>query len=266
MEYEVIIMTNVILRFEYQSRNLREDLSPTIIITNDSGAVVVSSTSMTHKSSGIYIYDYTATQRGYYIARMTDTTENRTLSDMQFANVVSGTSSSVTTVSGKYVSTLDLNKFMSMEGMIPALVSGISPEKESLGSVNSSGKIFFTNQRYLIDDSVVIYYGTTEPNANNQLTETTHYTVNLDTGKIILTSAGEVLTGIDGTNSLYTEYSYNTLGFRDSYLRSVLDRAQTQFDKFTNTHFAVGTDTTPDWGVISNEKMDGRGIIDRNGY
>lgn len=77
------------------------------------------------------------------------------------------------------------------------------------------------------------------------LTESTHFTLNKDTGDITLTAAGIALVA---ANNIYARYSYihPDFGFTDSYLTTVLTRAEKKAKTDCgDTDFTDGTATNP---------------------
>ena len=165
----------------------------------------------------------------------------------------------------EYATTQELNEFIGMYEEVPSpLVVGDTRVMETVGVGDGSSTRFFLDNAYVIASSYSLYYGATEEASLSQpLTETTHYTIDKDLGKITLTSAGVTLIG---TDNIYAAYSYNQLNFKDSELQDVLDRAGSYVDKETHNHWTDGTATTPDYNQILNEKHDGRGTYKRSYY
>ena len=165
----------------------------------------------------------------------------------------------------EYATTMELNEFLDMYGEIPnPTIIGDTRVVESVGTGDGSTTRFFLDNAYVIAGSYTLYYGATEEAALSQpLTETTHYTIDKDLGKITLTSAGVTLVG---TNNIYAAYSYNRLNFKDSELQAVLDRAGDYVDKETNNHWTDGTAATPNYLQVLDEKYDGRGTYKRSYY
>lgn len=162
-----------------------------------------------------------------------------------------------------YSTTLELARFMGIEKKIPDLDTISSARtKETVGTGDDSETLFWLDHSRVLASSYTLYYGSAET-ATDTLTETTHYTIDKDLGKITLTSAGVTLLS---TNNIYAAYSYinPTVGFTDTQLSNALSRAEEEIDNFTNNHFATSTDDTPDWKQVSNEEQDGKGAFDIN--
>jgi len=155
--------------------------------------------------------------------------------------------------------------FLNINEKIPAFVSGTAPTLEEVkeqGSASNSGDILYLAQNKLISGTLTLTHGTSATATQTALTETTHYTINIDRSKITLTSAGATAIGTDG---VYAEYEYNTL-FNNSKIQSILDRSQSMIDELTNNHWADGTDATPDYEQVTEEKHKGKGDYDREYY
>ncbi len=108
----------------------------------------------------------------------------------------------------------------------------------------------------MIDGTYTFSHGTSATATQTNLTETTHYTFNNDTGAFTLTSAG--VTEVGGTDGTYGVYKYNQK-FKESKIQDLLNRCQIKIDDFTEAHWSDGTGTTPDYTQISEEKHDGQG-------
>ena len=167
-----------------------------------------------------------------------------------------------------YASTLNFCDYLGISRRIPEWNVGSTPSNELVGTGDSSNTIFWADQRNIIAGTYTLYYGATAA-ATTTLTETTHYTIDKDLGKITLTSAGVTLLS---TSNIYAVYKYTDLsgdysggsgasgiGVPDSLISTYLTRAQSWIDEQLNTHFAVSTDTTPDWEKVTDEKLDGMG-------
>lgn len=162
------------------------------------------------------------------------------------------TASSITL---RYATTLELCEVTNQRGDI-----GVDTDYEEVGTGNNSETIFNLDQKYVIADTYHIYYGATVNNVT-ELTETTHYTLALNTGRITLTAAG--VTAV-GTNKIFAQYSYNTSGLSNSYLTSVISRAETEVDSTLNTTFTDGTQNNPDYPSVINESHMSQGLFNRS--
>ena len=162
----------------------------------------------------------------------------------------------------KYATTLQLNEILKLNIKVPSRDTGQVPSNEEVGTGDNSTAIFYLDQYNLIANTLILYYGATEPTATNTLTETTHYTINLETGKITLTAAG--ITLLD-TNIIFAEYQYSklTVDFSDAYLNDVLLRCEAQSDSMLNTSFTDGTATNPAY-PSKHSIMPSQGVNNRN--
>ena len=160
-----------------------------------------------------------------------------------------------------YGTTIQLARFMNIESSIPdkSLV-GEDRDLETVGVGDSATTVFWLDNAYVIDDSYTLLYGASSTSVT-ELTETTHYVIDKDTGKITLTATG--LTVVS-TNNIYASYSYTSSHLTDTQLAEALARAKQSVDDYTNSHFATATDATPDWNQVLDEEHDGKGIFDRN--
>lgn len=172
------------------------------------------------------------------------------------------TESSLTSLpSTQYATTLELNDFMGMTKQFPdPLVVGEARNRENVGTGDNSETIFWLDNAFVIADTYTLEYGASEASLTT-LTETTHYTIDKDLGKITLTASG--VTAL-GTNIMYASYSYNCLGIKDSVLADSIQRASTKLNNLTNNLFVDTSQTPPAWGSAVDETHDGRGIRDLN--
>jgi hypothetical protein len=166
-----------------------------------------------------------------------------------------------------YATPLELARFLNIEQTVPAKVPGATKTNELVGAGDGSTLSFDLDYSFIIAGSYTIYYGA-NADSITALTEVTHYTLDKDLGRITLTTAGRTLVS---TNNIYAKYSYTQSGngvegISNTQLQEVLDRAQAEIDKATSTHFATGTDATPDYNQVTNEKHSGRGRYLRSYY
>jgi len=162
-----------------------------------------------------------------------------------------------------YATTVELNEKMFMDAHIPdRTIVGANRSLEEVGTGDGNTTRFLTDHAFIIAETYTFYYGSTEAIALNQaLTETTHYTLDKDNGILTLTTAGKTLVS---TNKIYAAYEYNYIGISDSELQATLDAAVSEIDDSTLNHWATGTDTTPDYTQVTNEKQTGKGRFDRD--
>lgn len=126
---------------------------------------------------------------------------------------------------------------------IPSWEPSTSPSNEEVGTGDSTTLIFYLDQKNILDGTYTLYYGATSA-AATVLTEVTHYSIESDTGKITLTTAGRTLIA---TNKIYAKYSYIKNNMSNSYLTEILNRAEAKVDNETNTTFTDGTATNPSY-------------------
>lgn len=157
-----------------------------------------------------------------------------------------------------YASNLELSRFMSLVGTIPNNETGAN--YETVGTGDDSTAVFWLDKTGIIADTYNIYYGAAITSVT-ELTEDTHYTIDLETSKLTLTAAGIALVS---TNNIYADYYYNMEGFTDQQVTDAITRAKKKIDNYTNNHFCDGTDTTPNWEQHTDEYHDGRGCFERD--
>lgn len=136
----------------------------------------------------------------------------------------------------KYATTQQLGEVIGNVREVPTWDIAGTPTNEVVGTGNGSNTKFFLDQRYIVADSYTLYANAVA------MTETTDYTLNKTTGEITLTSAG--VTELS-TNDLTAKYKYFDNGMSDSYLTSVLERADKKVDNSINSIFTDGTATNP---------------------
>lgn len=223
---------------------------------------IVSDTSFSTSDIQIFIsgsYAYKGSGKDYTTSGSTITFLNNVFDDESIDILY--TAVSTTTSADSYGTTLELARFMGIECQIPDLATvGEDRTKETIGTGDNSETIFYLDHAYVLAESYSIFYGSAESSAT-ELTETTHYTLNKDIGKLTLTSAGVTLVG---TNNIYGSYSYCCIGLTDTQLADALNRAKAEIDKLTNNHFVDSTVATPDWNQSLDEKQSGKGAYDRN--
>jgi len=169
------------------------------------------------------------------------------------------TSSSLISDNLRYASVLQLVASLSIKKDVPSWDVGSTPTNETVGTGNGTTSIFYLDHRNIISGTYTLYYGTTAA-ATTTLTETTHYSLDLATGKITLTAVGITLLS---TNSIYAAYSYISLDITDEFLESVLLRAESMIDGSLETTFTNGSADNPDYPSIT-EYMNSQGLWNRN--
>lgn len=156
---------------------------------------------------------------------------------------------------------LELSQFMDCELKIPdPRIIGAARAKETVGTGDSSNTLFYLDNPFVIAGSYTLYKGATEA-AATAMTETTHYTLDKDSGDITLTAAGVTLVG---TNIIYAAYSYHAYKITDTQAQAALNRAAEELEDRTDNHWTDGTAATPTYAQVTNEKHDGKGKFDRD--
>jgi hypothetical protein len=161
--------------------------------------------------------------------------------------------------------TLELSNFLNITRSVPSLDPGESRDIEELGASDGTTRFYLNNSR-ILDGTYTIYYGTTsDTSLSNPLTETTHYTINKDSGYIELTADGKTEAGDDGSNNLYAEYKYvdESVRLTDTQLQDYLDKANQQIKTDINSVFVDNTLSTPDYSQTTYEIHTGKGYSNR---
>ena len=107
---------------------------------------------------------------------------------------------------------------------------GIRVIDEVVGTGDNSELYFDLDNDNIIGGSYVLSYAATGSNNFTALTETTHYSIpDLESGRIVLTTAGRTALG---TNILYATYWHTTI-FSNSVITDLLAVADEEIDKLT---------------------------------
>lgn len=141
-----------------------------------------------------------------------------------------------TSTSLKYVTPLMFGEALGIIKDIPSWDVAGTPTNEAVGTGNGSTSTFYLDQKSVVSDTYYLYA------AGTLMTETTHYTLDCDTGTITLTAAGITLLA---STALTAKYKYYDNGMKDSYIISVLSRAEKEVDNDTNSTFTDGTVDNP---------------------
>ena len=138
----------------------------------------------------------------------------------------------------RYSTPLMLTEVLGIKKNVPSWEIGSTPTNEAVGTGDSSTTEFYTDQQNVISDTYYLY-------ANDVLmTETTHYSIDLDDGKITLTTAGVTMLS---TNDLTAKYCYVENGMSNTHLITTLLRAEKEVDNSINSIFTDGTADNPDY-------------------
>jgi hypothetical protein len=162
-----------------------------------------------------------------------------------------------------YITTLQFAQALGMKKDVPSWEVGSTPSNEDVGaSPGASGKIYLDHRNILSGSYYLYTGGTTSATATTLMTESTHYTLDKTTGEITVTSTGHTLIG--GTNHVFAKYSYvdTELDFSDSYLATVISRAEKEVDSNVNSTFTDGTATNPAYPAAV-DKQTSWGLSDR---
>lgn len=160
----------------------------------------------------------------------------------------------------RYSATTQLARALGALAKVPARVVGESPSFETVGVGDGTNTIFYLDQENILKGTLVLAYGATVASTTN-LTETTHYTIDLTTGKITLTASG--LTAVSTNNIYAKEYSYCNNGMDDDWLEQILTIAEKQVDDICNTVFVDGTATNPSYSSVVKEKHSSQGLFNK---
>jgi len=134
------------------------------------------------------------------------------------------------TVSGTiYCTTLQVARYAGI---------GVAIELENLGTGDNSNDSFDLDNGNVLAGSYTVKYGASDSNNLNTMTESTDYTLDKDSGSLVLTSAGVTKLGKD---VLYISYTYST-GQSDTVLSTYLEPASREVDKLTWNYW--GTNKT----------------------
>ena len=117
---------------------------------------------------------------------------------------------------------------------------------EKIGTGNNDSTDFDLANDNVLSDSYSISYAESGSNTFTALTETTHYTLDKESGRIVLTGAGVTLVA---TDVLYATYSY-TESFSDEEISNFITSADEEVDLLTGKKW--------DTPVSKTEYLDGR--------
>ena len=141
-----------------------------------------------------------------------------------------------TSTSLKYATALMLSQILGISNDVPSWDHSTTPTNEAVGTGNDSNTQFWLDQKSVISDSYTLYANAVA------MIETTHYELDKDTGEITLTASGVTFLT---TNDLTAKYRYYSNGMKDSYIISVMGRAEKEVDNAVNSKFTDGTVQNP---------------------
>ena len=125
---------------------------------------------------------------------------------------------------------------------------------ENVGTGNGTALSFDLDHENVITGSYTLYYGVSGSNSFTDLTETTHYTLDKNKGKILLTSAGA---SVLSTKVLYAKYVWCE-PFTDDEVSAQITFVDTEVDLMTDRKWDTATSFT--------EELDYQEIIDDRDY
>ena len=117
---------------------------------------------------------------------------------------------------------------------------GLRIVDENVGTGDSSETSFDLDHGNVISESYVLSYAASGSNSFTALTETTHYTLDKESGRILLTTDGKTALS---TNILYATYWY-TDNFNDDVITDYLAVAQDEINLITGRRWDTATSTT----------------------
>jgi len=132
-----------------------------------------------------------------------------------------------------------------------AKLDGIGVEifDESLGTGDNTEDSYDLTNGNVVNGSYKLNYGDVDSNDLTALTETTHYTISIDEGRILLTSAGVTLIN---EKVLYASYIYSPKA-SDSILAGYLASAEEQTEKKTGNYWGPSKANTEYFSGNSTE-------------
>lgn len=144
-----------------------------------------------------------------------------------------------------------LLKFWKSLNLVKTIPWAGNESKESVGTGDLVTTTFWLDNLGVIENTYSLYHGTSD----TLLTETTHYTLDMDISKITLTSAG--LTAVSA-DAIKVAYSYNLLNLPNSEALRIVNYAEDHFLKQTEMTFADATATNPLYNKVADEVFEGR--------
>lgn len=187
------------------------------------GNIVAGSTSI-HRN-GAYLHENTHYTRSGQTITFIVIVDDEDIIDFEYFTDVPGGAGNT------YASTLDVVR-----------VTGIASEifDEIVGTGNGSATSFDLDNGNVIDGSYTLRYGASGSNSLVDLTENTHYNIDLDSGRILLTASG--VTALS-TNVLYASYVHS-VKMSNSQLESYLAAADAEVDGITGDYWGAGVART----------------------
>lgn len=112
--------------------------------------------------------------------------------------------------------------------------AGVEINNELLGTGNNSEQSYDIKNRHVISDTYTLSKAPETGNDTNDftdLTETTHYDLDKDSGRVLLTAAGVTFLG---TDNLYAKYTHSPK-ISDTIIATFLPQADEEVDRITGT-------------------------------
>lgn len=114
---------------------------------------------------------------------------------------------------------------------------GIRQIDENVGTGDNSETDYDLDHDNVIAGSYTLQYAASGSNSMTALTETTHYTLDKESGRIVLEAAGVTALGV---NVLYASYTYTDI-FSDSLITDYISTADDEIDKMTGRKWDTAT-------------------------
>jgi len=198
-------------------------------------------------STGVYYYDFTTSSTGTFYCIIDSASEPQAKT---YEFTVSATSTAGS--AGQYCTTLEVCEFLGIVRKIPEWTESSSPTRETVGTGDDQVLVFYLDHNNVIAGTYTLYYGSAVTTTTT-LSETTHFTIDKENGKITLTTTGRTLLS---TNNIYAEYKYieNNLGLNDEIISDLIDNASKDLESQCNRVF---TETAVSEELIdTNENID----------
>lgn len=122
---------------------------------------------------------------------------------------------------------------------------GVQIENELLGTGDGNTDSYDLSNGNVLASSYTIKYGDSASNDLSTLTETTHFTIDKDSGSILLTSTGVTL--VD-TKQIYVSYTHSPKA-SDTLINTFLSAAEKEVENLTGNYWGSQTSNTEyfDW-------------------
>lgn len=150
-----------------------------------------------------------------------------------------------------YCTTLQVFEYLRWDKIIPNYPNSSTLETVDESGTLASGSVIYLDQIKIIDNTLTLSHGTTASSVTD-LTETTHYTIDLSIGQITITASGasEI-----GTDNVYATYKYNNM-ITDAFCSDLIDRATKEINDRTKKKFG-------DLTLVTREEQVGKGSYGR---